>query len=320
MIERPRRLRTTAAMRRLVRQTRPRPAQLVLPAFVGETPADIGSMPGVRRHAVGQIGDVARAAVEKGLGGIMLFGVPDDAGKDPRGTQAWAADGILQRGIAACREAVGDDLVIMSDVCLDEFTSHGHCGFLAEDGRVLNDQTCEAYARQAVAQARAGSHVVAPSGMMDGQVKAIRAGLDSAGFEEVAVLAYAAKYASAFYGPFREAVGSSLQGDRRTYQQDPANRREGLKEALLDLAEGADMVMIKPASHYLDVLSDVAAISKVPVVAYQVSGEYAMIEAAAERGWIDRRAAIEESVTSIVRSGADVVLTYWALEVAQWLD
>ena len=320
MIERPRRLRTTAAMRRLVRQTRPRPAQLVLPAFVGETPADIGSMPGVRRHAVGQIGDVARAAVEKGLGGIMLFGVPDDAGKDPRGTQAWAADGILQRGIAACREAVGDDLVIMSDVCLDEFTSHGHCGFLAEDGRVLNDQTCEAYAQQAVAQARAGSHVVAPSGMMDGQVQVIRAGLDAAGFEEVAILAYSAKYASAFYGPFREAVGSSLQGDRRTYQQDPANRREGLKEALLDLAEGADMVMIKPASHYLDVLSDVAAISKVPVVAYQVSGEYAMIEAAAERGWIDRRAAIEESVTSIVRSGADVVLTYWALEVAQWLD
>ncbi len=320
MIERPRRLRTTAAMRRLVRQTRPRPAQLVLPAFVGETPADISSMPGVRRYAVGQIGDVAQAAVEKGLGGIMLFGVPDDAGKDPRGTQAWAADGILQRGIAACREAVGDDLVIMSDVCLDEFTSHGHCGFLAEDGRVLNDQTCEAYAQQAVAQARAGSHVVAPSGMMDGQVQVIRAGLDAAGFEEVAILAYSAKYASAFYGPFREAVGSSLQGDRRTYQQDPANRREGLKEALLDLAEGADMVMIKPASHYLDVLSDVAAISKVPVAAYQVSGEYAMIEAAAERGWIDRRAAIEESVTSIVRSGADVVLTYWALEVAQWLD
>jgi Delta-aminolevulinic acid dehydratase len=277
-------------------------------------------MPGVRRYAVGQIGDVARAAAQKGLGGIMLFGVPDDAGKDPRGTQAWAADGILQRGIAACREAVGDDLVIMSDVCLDEFTSHGHCGFLTEDGWVLNDQTCEAYAQQAVAQARAGSHVVAPSGMMDGQVQVIRAGLDAAGFEEVAILAYSAKYASAFYGPFREAVGSSLQGDRRTYQQDPANRREGLKEALLDLAEGADMVMIKPASHYLDVLSDVAAISKVPVAAYQVSGEYAMIEAAAERGWIDRRAAIEESVTSIVRSGADVVLTYWALEVAQWLD
>lgn len=320
MIERPRRLRTTAAMRKLVRETRPRPAQLVLPVFVGESPAEIGAMPGVRRHTVEQIGDIARSAVEAGLGGIMLFGVPDDADKDPRGTQAWAPDGIEQRAITACREAVGDDLVIMSDVCLDEFTSHGHCGFLAEDGRVINDETCDAYAQQAVAQARAGTHVVAPSGMMDGQIRVIRAGLDAAGFEDVGILAYSAKYASAFYGPFREAVGSSLQGDRRTYQQDPANRREGLREALLDLSEGADMVMVKPASHYLDVLADVAAVSKVPVAAYQVSGEYAMIEAAAERGWIDRRAAIEESITSIVRSGADVVLTYWALEVAEWLD
>ncbi len=320
MIERPRRLRTTAAMRKLVRETRPRPAQLVLPVFVGESPAEIGAMPGVRRHTVEQIGDIARSAVEAGLGGIMVFGVPDDADKDPRGTQAWAPDGIEQRAITACREAVGDDLVIMSDVCLDEFTSHGHCGFLAEDGRVINDETCDAYAQQAVAQARAGTHVVAPSGMMDGQIRVIRAGLDAAGFEDVGILAYSAKYASAFYGPFREAVGSSLQGDRRTYQQDPANRREGLREALLDLSEGADMVMVKPASHYLDVLADVAAVSKVPVAAYQVSGEYAMIEAAAERGWIDRRAAIQESITSIVRSGADVVLTYWALEVAEWLD
>lgn len=320
MIERPRRLRTTAAMRKLVRETRPSPAQLVLPVFVGESPVEIGAMPGVRRHTVEQIGDVARSAVEAGLGGIMLFGVPDDADKDPRGTQAWAPDGIEQRAITACREAVGDDLVIMSDVCLDEFTSHGHCGFLAEDGRVINDETCDAYAQQAVAQARAGTHVVAPSGMMDGQIRVIRAGLDAAGFEDVGILAYSAKYASAFYGPFREAVGSSLQGDRRTYQQDPANRREGLREALLDLSEGADMVMVKPASHYLDVLADVAAVSKVPVAAYQVSGEYAMIEAAAECGWIDRRAAIQESITSIVRSGADVVLTYWALEVAEWLD
>ena len=319
MIERPRRLRTTAAMRRLVRQTRPRPAQLVLPAFVGETPADISSMPGVRRYAVGQIGDVARAAAQKGLGGIMLFGVPDDAGKDPRGTQAWAADGILQRGIAACREAVGDDLVIMSDVCLDEFTSHGHCGFLTEDGWVLNDQTCEAYAQQAVAQARAGSHVVAPSGMMDGQVQVIRAGLDAAGFEEVAILAYSAKYASAYFGPFREAVGSTLKGDRRTYQQDPANRREGLYEALLDAAEGADMVMVKPAGPYLDVLSDVAAASDIPVAAYQVSGEFAMVEAAAANGWIDRERVILESVLGIFRAGADTVLTYWAREIAQML-
>lgn len=320
MIERPRRLRTTAAMRKLVRETRPHPAQLVLPVFVGETSTEIGAMPGVWRHTVEQIGRVARSAVEAGLGGIMLFGVPDDADKDPRGTQAWAPDGIEQRAITACREAVGDDLVIMSDVCLDEFTSHGHCGFLTEDGRVINDETCDAYAQQAVAQARAGAHVVAPSGMMDGQIRVIRTGLDAAGFEDVGILAYSAKYASAFYGPFREAVGSSLQGDRRTYQQDPANRREGLREALLDLAEGADMVMVKPASHYLNVLADVAAISKVPVAAYQVSGEYAMIEAAAERGWIDRRAAIEESITSIVRSGADVVLTYWALEVAEWLE
>ncbi|WP_245988447.1 porphobilinogen synthase [[Pseudopropionibacterium] massiliense] len=307
-------------MRKLVRETRPRPAQLVLPVFVGESPAEIGAMPGVRRHTVEQIGDIARSAVEAGLGGVMVFGVPDDADKDPRGTQAWAPDGIEQRAITACREAVGDDLVIMSDVCLDEFASHGHCGFLAEDGRVINDETCDAYAQQAVAQARAGTHVVAPSGMMDGQIRVIRAGLDAAGFEDVGILAYSAKYASAFYGPFREAVGSSLQGDRRTYQQDPANRREGLREALLDLSEGADMVMVKPASHYLDVLADVAAVSKVPVAAYQVSGEYAMIEAAAERGWIDRRAAIQESITSIVRSGADVVLTYWALEVAEWLD
>ncbi|RRD07350.1 porphobilinogen synthase [Arachnia propionica] len=320
MIERPRRLRTTAAMRRLVRETRPRPDQLVLPAFVGESAAEISAMPGVRRHTVEQIGDVARAARDAGVGGLMLFGVPDEADKDPRGSQAWAADGILQRGIAACRQAVGDELVIMSDVCLDEFTTHGHCGVLAEDGRVLGDETCELYAQQAISQARAGAHVVAPSGMMDGQVRIIREGLDAAGFAEVGILAYSAKYASAFYGPFREAVGSSLEGDRRTYQQDPANRREGLREALLDLAEGADMVMVKPASHYLDVLADVAAVAQVPVAAYQVSGEYSMIEAAAEKGWINRRAAIEESVTGIVRAGADVVLTYWALEVAQWLD
>ncbi|AWE41731.1 porphobilinogen synthase [Actinobaculum sp. 313] len=320
MIQRPRRLRTTAAMRKLVRETRPAASQLVLPAFVGEASADISSMPGVKRHTPESIGAVARAARDAGLGGIMLFGVPDDKDKDAHGTQAWAADGIEQRAIAACREAVGDDLVIMSDVCLDEFTSHGHCGFLGEDGRVLNDETCEAYARQAVAQARAGAHVVAPSGMMDGQVGAIRVGLDAEGFSDVAILAYSAKYASAFYGPFREAVGSSLQGDRRTYQQDPANRREGLREALLDMAEGADMVMVKPASHYLDVLADVAAASDVPVAAYQVSGEYAMIEAAAGRGWINRQAAIEESVTSIVRAGADLVLTYWAMEVARWLN
>ncbi len=320
MTERPRRLRTTTAIRRLVRETVPRPSQLVLPAFVSTTGADITSMPGVRRHTLPQIADLARTARDAGIGGLMLFGVPEDSEKDARGSAAWDPDGITQRGIAACREAVGDDLVIMADVCLDEFTSHGHCGVLDADGRVLNDETCELYAQQAVAQARAGAHVVAPSGMMDGQVARIRESLDQAGFTDVAVLAYAAKYASAFFGPFREAVGSSLQGDRRTYQQDPANRREGLREARLDLAEGADMVMVKPASHYLDVLADVARVSPVPVAAYQVSGEYAMIEAAAANGWIDRRAAVEESVTSIVRAGAGIVLTYWALEVAGWLS
>ena len=318
-IERPRRLRTTPAMRRLVRETRLSPSQLVLPVFVGETGAPISSMPGVERHTLDGVRHVARRLADKGLGGIMLFGVPEDADKDESGSAGWAPDGIGQRAVAAVREEVGDDLVVMVDTCLDEFTSHGHCGLLDERGGVDNDATLTAYADMAVAQARAGAHVVAPSGMMDGQVVAIRAALDAAGHADVSILAYSAKYASAFYGPFREAVASSLQGDRRAYQQDPANRREGLREALLDLAEGADMVMVKPASHYLDVLSDVAAVSSVPVAAYQVSGEYAMIEAAAERGWINREAAIAESVTSIARAGADIVLTYWAEELATWL-
>lgn len=315
---RPRRLRRTPAMRRLVREVAVRPSQLVLPVFVAEQEGDISSMPGVRRHTVDGIRRVAEDVVRAGLGGIMLFGVPDPADKDDEGTQAWAEDGILQRGIAAAVDAVGDDTVVMADTCLDEFTSHGHCGFLV-DGEVDNDATLPAYVSMALAQARAGAHVIAPSGMMDGQVEAIRAGLDGDGFTHVAILAYAAKYASSFYGPFREAVTSTLEGDRRTYQQDPANRREGLREAELDLAEGADMVMVKPAGYYLDVLADVAAVSDVPVAAYQVSGEYAMIEAAAQRGWIDRERAIEESVTAIVRAGADIVLTYWGLEMASWL-
>ncbi len=315
---RPRRLRRTPAMRRLVREVAVRPSQLVLPVFVAEDEGDISSMPGVRRHTVDGVRRVAEGVARAGLGGIMLFGVPDPADKDDEGTQAWAEDGILQRGIAAVVDAVGDDTVVMADTCLDEFTSHGHCGFLV-DGEVDNDATLPAYVSMALAQARAGAHVVAPSGMMDGQVEALRAGLDGDGFTDVAILAYAAKYASSFYGPFREAVDSTLQGDRRTYQQDPANRREGLREAELDLAEGADMVMVKPAGYYLDVLADVAAISDVPVAAYQVSGEYSMIEAAAQRGWIDRERAIEESVTAIVRAGADIVLTYWGLEMASWL-
>ena len=317
--QRPRRLRTTPAMRALVREVAVRPSQLVLPAFVADRPGRISSMPGVERHTVEGIRRVAERAVGVGLGGIMLFGVPDDGAKDADGSQSWAPDGILQRGIAAVRDAVGDDIVIMADTCLDEFTTHGHCGVLRDDGVVDNDATLEHYVSMAIAQAEAGAHVVSPSGMMDGQVLAIREGLDGAGFAHAAILAYAAKYASAFYGPFREAVTSSLEGDRKSYQQDPANRREGLREAQLDLAEGADMVMVKPAGYYLDVLADVAAVSEVPVAAYQVSGEYAMITAAAERGWIDRRAAVEESVTAIVRAGADIVLTYWAEELAGWL-
>lgn len=317
MIARPRRLRTTSAMRRLVRQTRPSPAQLVLPVFVGEQATQISSMPGVQRHELAALARLAGEAAAAGVGGLMLFGVPADKDKDESGSQAWHEDGILQRALRVVRGEVGDDIVVMADTCLDEFTSHGHCGVL-ESGMVANDATLELYAQMAVAQAAAGAQVVSPSGMMDGQVIAIREALDAAGYSQTAILAYSAKYASAFYGPFREAVGSSLEGDRRTYQQDPANRREGVREALLDLVQGADLVLVKPAGYYLDVLADVAAISEVPVAAYQVSGEYSMIEAAARQGWVDRRGAIEESVTAIVRAGADIVLTYWALELAEW--
>jgi len=321
LARRPRRLRTTPAIRRLVAETRVHPAQLLLPVFVADglsEPRPIGSMPGVVQHTLDSVRAEATAAVAAGIGGIVVFGVPEADDKDATGSAGYAADGILNRTIAALRAEVGDDLPIIADTCLDEFTDHGHCGVLDARGRVDNDATVELYVRQAVSQAEAGAHFVSPSGMMDGQVAAIRAGLDVAGFTEVGILAYAVKYASAFYGPFREAVGSSLVGDRRTYQQDPANRREGRLEAALDELEGADMVMVKPASHYLDVLADVAAWSRVPVAAYQVSGEYAMIAAAAERGWIDRQAALREAVTSIVRAGADIVLTYAALELAGW--
>jgi len=321
LARRPRRLRTTPAIRRLVAETRVHPAQLLLPVFVADglsEPRPIGSMPGVVQHTLDSVRAEATAAVAAGIGGIVVFGVPEADDKDATGSAGYAADGILNRTIAALRAEVGDDLPIIADTCLDEFTDHGHCGVLDARGRVDNDATVELYVRQAVSQAEAGAHFVSPSGMMDGQVAAIRAGLDVAGFTEVGILAYAVKYASAFYGPFREAVGSSLVGDRRTYQQDPANRREGRLEAALDELEGADIVMVKPASHYLDVLADVAAWSRVPVAAYQVSGEYAMIAAAAERGWIDRQAALTEAVTCIVRAGADIVLTYAALELAGW--
>lgn len=320
MKDRPRRLRKSPAIRRLVRETRISPAQLVLPVFVCDEPGPIATMPGVSRVDVAGARQLASEAVGAGLGGIMVFGVPAEADKDPLGTQGWVPEGIAQRAVAAIKDAVGDETVIMVDTCLDEYTDHGHCGVLTSHGLIDEAATLEIYGRMAQVQADAGADVVSPSGMMDDQVEAIRDALDQHGRDDVAILAYAAKYASAFYGPFRDAVGSSLQGDRRTYQQDPANRREGRKEVVLDLDQGADLVMVKPAGYYLDVIADAAQLSDVPVVAYQVSGEYAAIEAAAERGWLDRRATIEESVTAIVRAGADIVLTYWALELARWIN
>ncbi|MEB7506016.1 porphobilinogen synthase [Arthrobacter koreensis] len=317
---RPRRLRTTPAMRRMTAEYRLDPAELVLPAFIREgltEPNPITSMPGVVQHTTETLKRAAAEAVELGVGGIMLFGIP--AERDAAGSAGTDPDGVLNKAIADVRAEVGNDLVIMSDVCLDEFTDHGHCGVLDENGVVDNDTTLEIYGRMAVEQARAGAHVLGPSGMMDGQVAVIRQALDEAGFQDVSVIAYAAKYASAFYGPFREAVDSQLKGDRRTYQMDAANRREALLEVELDLEEGADMVMVKPAMSYLDILADVAAMSPVPVAAYQISGEYAMIEAAAANGWIDRRRAIEESVLGIKRAGANIILTYWAAELAAWL-
>lgn len=315
---RPRRLRTTPAMRALVRETHVDPAKLIWPVFVRDDidePREIAAMPGQYQHTIDSLRRAAAEAAEAGVGAIDLFGVP--ARRDAIGSQAWAEDGILNRGLAAVRAEVGDALVVCADTCLDEFTDHGHCGLLDSEGRVDNDATLPLYQAMAISQARAGAHMVSPSGMMDGQVAAIRAALDQAGHADVAILAYSAKYASAYFGPFREAVGSTLKGDRRTYQQDPANRREGLFEALLDAAEGADMLMVKPAGPYLDVLADVAAASDIPVAAYQVSGEYAMVEAAAANGWIDRTRVIDESLTGIFRAGADSVLTYWALEVAR---
>lgn len=319
LVSRPRRLRTTPAVRRLAAQTRVHPSDLILPVFVREglaEPAPLGSMPGVVQHSMDSLRRAAAEAAAKGLGGFMIFGVP--AERDPEGSAGCDPEGILNRALRAVRAEVGDDLVVMADLCLDEFTDHGHCGVLAEDGTVDNDATLEIYGRMAVAQAEAGAHVLGPSGMMDGQVGVIRSALDEAGHPDVAVLAYSAKYSSAFYGPFREAVDSQLQGDRRSYQMDPANRREALHELQLDLDEGADMVMVKPAMSYLDILRDVAEVSPVPVSAYQISGEYAMIEAAAANGWIDRRAAVQESVLSIRRAGADSVLTYFAVELADW--
>ncbi|GGB75153.1 delta-aminolevulinic acid dehydratase [Knoellia flava TL1] len=318
--QRPRRLRQSPAVRRLVAEHRLHPADLVLPVFVREgidEPQPIEAMPGVVQHTVESLVAEARRCVDAGLGGIMLFGVPLE--KDATGSGADAEDGILNVALRAVRDAVGEDLVVMADLCLDEFTDHGHCGVLDDEGRVDNDATLERYAAMGLAQARAGAHVLGLSGMMDGQVGFVREALDEAGFTDTILLAYAAKYTSALYGPFREAVQSSLVGDRATYQQDPANARESLRELELDLAEGADIVMVKPAQPHLDVIAMAAEVSPVPVAAYQISGEYAQIKAAAERGWIDGDRAVMESLMHIRRAGAQMILTYSALDVAPHL-
>ncbi len=315
--DRPRRLRRTPALRRLVAETSVEPRHLIQPLFVREglsEPVPIGSMPGVVQHSADTLRAAAVAAVEAGVGGLMLFGVPSL--RDAEGSAAYDPAGILNTAISDVVAEVGDATVVMADLCLDEFTNHGHCGLLAADGSVDNDASLRAYAQMAVAQAEAGVHVVGLSGMMDGQVATVRVVLDDTGRGDVAVLAYAAKYASAFYGPFRDAVESRLVGDRRSYQQDPANGVEALREVRLDVEEGADLVLVKPALGYLDVLASVVAAVDLPVGAYQVSGEYAMVELAARAGAIQRERAILETLTSVRRAGATFVLTYWATEAA----
>jgi porphobilinogen synthase len=304
----------------MVTETRLHPAELVLPMFIKEgitEPRPVASLPGVVQHSRESLRKAAAEAVQVGVGGIMLFGVPTK--KDPNGSGGTDPGGILNVAIRDVISEVGSEVVVMSDLCLDEFTSHGHCGLLTADGAVDNDATLEAYGRMAVAQATAGVHVVGPSGMMDGQVGHVRSTLDKAGYTDVTILAYAAKYASAFYGPFRDAVESTLEGDRRTYQQDPSNLRESLREVRLDVAEGADIVMVKPALPYLDVISAVRDMVDVPVAAYQVSGEYAMVEAAAANGWLDRDRIMLETLHSIKRAGAQIILTYWAVDAARAL-
>ena len=304
-----------------MRETYVEPSQLILPMFVAEGRTEarpISSMPGVVQHSRDSAKAVYAEAARLGLGGVMLFGLPEH--KDAQGSGALDPEGILNVALADARAEVGDDVLVMADLCLDEFTDHGHCGVLDDRGRVDNDATLELYAQMGVVQAESGAHVVGPSGMMDGQVAVIREALDDAGHGDTVILAYAAKYASAFYGPFREAVDSSLQGDRKTYQQDPANGREAIREVLLDVEEGADIVMVKPALSYLDLIADVRSAVDVPVAAYNISGELAMVEAAAANGWIDRERAIDEIVLSIRRAGADIVLTYWATEIAQRLS
>jgi porphobilinogen synthase len=317
---RPRRTRQSPALRSLVRETRLAPAQLILPVFVREgitEPRAIASMPGVVQHTLDSLRTAVVGAASAGIGGIMLFGVPEV--RDAVGSGADDDNGILNVATRAVVEEVGDAIVVQTDLCLDEFTDHGHCGVLDARGRVDNDATLERYVSMALAQARAGSEMLGLSGMMDGQVAAVRAGLDAAGFADTTLLAYAAKYAGSFYGPFREAVDSQLKGDRRTYQLDPGNAREGVREAIIDVEEGADIVMVKPALPYLDVLASVRAAVDVPVWAYQVSGEYAMIAAAAANGWIDGRGATMEALLAIRRAGAGAIQTYAAIEAAGWL-
>lgn len=322
LIRRPRRLRQSPAFRELVAETTLRPADLILPMFIVDgidEPREIPSMPGGYQHTFDSLKRAAHEALDAGVKCVDLFGVPLDEDKDETGSVAWDPQGILNRGIEELRREFGDDLIVMADTCLDEFTSHGHCGVVDDKGRVKNDETVKLYQDMARSQARAGAHMVSPSGMMDGQIAAIREALDEAGHEDVAIMAYSAKYASAFFGPFRDAVGSSLEGDRRTYQQDPRNLRESLLEIDLDIEEGADFVMVKPGLPYLDVLAAAVERSCVPVVVYQVSGEYAMIKAAAQNGWINGEAVMLESLTAFKRAGADQILTYFATDAARLL-
>ena len=310
-------------MRRLVAQTSVQPRHLVLPMFIADgidEPRPISAMPGVVQHTRDSLRAAAAVAVAAGVGGLMIFGVPRAADRDATGSSGLRPDGILNVALRDLASDLGNATVLMADTCLDEFTDHGHCGILDDSGRVDNDSTNSQYVKLAVAQAKAGAHVVGLSGMMDGQVAAVRSGLDAAGFTEAVILAYAAKFASAFYGPFREAVASALTGDRRTYQQDGGNAREAMREIVLDIEEGADIIMVKPAMAYLDIVRAAAEISPVPVAAYQVSGEYAMIAAAAANGWVDGPAAALESLTGIRRAGADIVLTYFAVDAAGWLS
>ncbi len=315
-----RRLRRTPGLRRAFAETTVAPSDLIAPLFVKEGIDDavpISSMPGHFQHTLETLVKEARELADRGVAGVILFGIP--AAKDESGSQAWHPDGIVQRGLSALKDELGDDAVVIADLCLCEYTSHGHCGILKGE-TVDNDRTISLYGRIAASQAAAGADVVAPSGMMDGQVGEIRAALDAAGHQDIPILAYAAKYASSFYGPFREAAEGAPQfGDRRAYQQDPANVAEALREVALDVAEGADAVMVKPALPYLDVLRAVKDRFGLPTAAYNVSGEYSMLMAAAERGWIDERAATLETLTSIKRAGADLVLTYHAKKAAEWL-